>query len=110
MKEYNFHGTIELSEIGKELRTIAKLGEDFKILTGYGASVGVSKSKEKALNSLRKMKKEGLIKDFIPGDKINSILGVGEYFTSVKIKYQDRIRLDSDAKRGNPGMIFVFVR
>ena len=110
MKEYNFHGTIELSEIGKELRQIAKLGNDFKVLTGYGSSVGTSKSKEKALNSLRKMRKEGLIKDFIPGDKINSILGVGEYFTSVKLKYQGRLKDDKDARIGNPGMIFIFVK
>ena len=110
MREYDFHGTIELSDIGKELREIAKRNEDFKILTGYGSNTGMSKSKEKALNSLRKMKKEGLIKDFIPGDKINSILGVGEYFTSVKIKYMDKLKSDSDAKRGNPGMIFIFVK
>lgn len=109
MKEYDFHGTIELSEIGKELRTIAKKGKDFKILTGYGSTIGMSKSKEKALNSLKKMKKEGLIKDFIPGDRINSILGVGEYFTSVKIRYQQKLKEDPDARRGNPGMIFIFI-
>ena len=99
-----------MSEIGKELRKIAKLGNDFKILTGYGSSSGISLSKEKAMNSLKKMRKEGLIKDFIPGDKVNSILGVGEYFTSVKLKYDSRLKEEKDARIGNPGIIFIFVK
>ena len=62
MKTYDiFHGYTLISEIGKELRKIIiNEKSSFKILTGYGSKTGFSKSKQAALRSLAKIKKEGL--------------------------------------------------
>ena len=109
MKTYNIYGNILISEVGKELRRIIKFEKTaFKVLTGYGSKTGVSQSKNAALKSLRKMKKENLIDGYIVGDSLKKLLtdpNSDEY--EAKMKYERRLRNDKDY--GNPGIIFVFV-
>ncbi|MDR1793885.1 MAG: hypothetical protein LBR25_00605 [Erysipelotrichaceae bacterium] len=104
-----FHGQLLISDIGKELRRIAKIERGtFKILTGYGASTGVSQSKQAALKSLANMKREGLIAGYLPGDIRNQALSISSPFYDTKSKYWPQIKTDPDY--GNRGIIFVFVK
>ena len=108
MRKYeNFHGNIEISKIGFELRKIAKLGKDFKILTGYGSTCGLSKSRIAAIKSLSKMKNEGIIKGFLPGEVKFNILKENSPYYEDKINFSQRIKNDSDF--GNDGIIFIFI-
>lgn len=110
MKVYTqFYGETLITDIGKELRNIIKTEKNcFKILTGYGSTVGVSKSKNAALKSLAKMKEEGLIKGYFPGEvKDNLLTSASPYYES-KINYESIVKRDNDY--GNDGIIFIFVR
>ena len=111
MKIYDFHGSIPPNEVGKELRAIVRSGKsDFKVLTGYGSRNGICKSKDCALKSLRKMRKEGLIKGFLPAEFFTEIVRTSDEFYDVKMNYRNRITKDRDARYGNEGAIFVFVQ
>lgn len=109
MKTYReFHGEIPISDIGKRLREIAKRDNtSFKILTGYGSTSQVSKSKQAAIKSLNKMKKEGLIKGYLPGEIKYKILTQKDCYYEDKITFQDLIKNDPDY--GNDGIIFVIM-
>lgn len=110
MKTYTqFHGEILISDIGKELRIIAKKEKiAFKVLTGYGSKTGSSRSKNAVLKSLSKMKKEGLINGFFPGEIKNLLLTSSSPFYESKLKYEKAIKFDSDY--GNDGVTFIFIR
>ena len=103
-----FHGEIPISDIGKRLREIVRTTHtSFKILTGYGSTGVSSKSKQAAITSLSKMKKEGIIKAFLPGEVLTKLLTDKDYYYADKLKYQNVIKGDKDI--GNDGIIFVFV-
>lgn len=107
MKTYKeFHGEMPITEIGKMLRLIVKNGENFKILTGYGSLSGSCKSKNQALKCLAKMKKEGLIKGYLPGGL--NILSSNSPYLDDKLKYYNLIKNDVDYN--NDGIIFIFVK
>ncbi len=110
MKTYDFHGSIEISEIGKEIRRICKLESfSFKLLTGYGSSNGVSKSKSAAFKSLAKIKKEGLIKDYFSGDVLSRLqTNPNSYEYHIKNEYRQILKKDKDF--GNDGVIFVYIK
>ena len=109
MKTYTeFHGEIDISNIGKRLRLISKSEVCFKILTGYGASSYQSKSKQSALNSLSKMKKEGIISGYLPGEIAYQVLGETSIYYDTLLRYINIIKNDPDY--GNDGVIFVFVK
>lgn len=107
MKIYTeFHGQINSKDIGKILREIVKKeNQTFKILTGYGSTSNISKSKSAAIQSLKKMKKEGLIKGFIPGEVKYQVLTEKSPYYEDKIKYQNLLKNDIDY--GNEGIIYV---
>lgn len=110
MKLYEqFHGETAITNIGKEIRDILKDEQrDFKILTGYGSISNICLSKQAAIKSLTKLKKEGRIKGFLPGEiKYQVIDNKSPYFED-KSKYVNRIKSDKDY--GNEGVIFVFVK
>lgn len=110
MKTYDeFHGEVDISNIGKRLREIAKNERNnFKILTGYGSTCGKSKSKESAIKALTKMKKEGIIKGFLPGDINSKLIDETSPYYEAKNKYSGLIKKDEDFK--NDGIIFVFIK
>lgn len=111
MKLYNFHGTVPPDEVGKKLRDIVRGSRsDFKVLTGYGSQSGICRSKMMALKALRKMRKEGLIKGFLPAEIFTEIVYSANEFYDVKMNYRHRIEMDRDARYGNEGVIFVFVQ
>lgn len=109
MKTYKqFHGDILISNIGKELRLIVKTNKtSFKVLTGYGSFNGKSSSKGAVLKSLSKMKKEGLISGYFPGEVKSQILKDNSVFYDYKLKYETRVKKDYDY--GNAGIIFIFI-
>ena len=109
MKTYKeFHGEIPINDIGRRLREIARIeNKSFKILTGYGSSSGKSLSKDAAIKSLKKMKKDNLIKGFLPGEIKNIILKENDYFYLDKVKFINIIKNDPDY--GNDVIIFVFM-
>lgn len=109
MKTYReFHGETLITDIGKRLREIVKQEKtSFKILTGYGSTSTYSKSKQAAIKSLRKMKSEGLIKGFLPGEVKTKLLKQDDYFYEDKLKFGNDLRNDPDY--GNDGIIFIFV-
>lgn len=104
----NFHGLIDSKNIGKVLRDIAKLEKNnFKILTGYGSQCGICISKQVAIKSLLKMKREGIIKGFLPGEIKYQLLKPSSLYFIDKLKYFNVIKNDKDF--GNEGIIFVFL-
>lgn len=109
MKIYTeFHGQIDSKDIGKKLRELVKKEKQtFKILTGYGSTSNISKSKSAAIQSLKKMKKGGLIKGFIPGEIKFQVLSENSPFYEDKIKYQNILKNDIDY--GNEGIIYVIL-
>lgn len=110
MKTYKqFHGEIEINQIGKELRNIVRVEKDnFKVLTGYDSTSGKSLSKQAVIKTLTKLKKEGLIKGFLPGDIKYQLVNSNSYLYEDKMKYCDSIKNDNDF--GNEGIIFVFMK
>ena len=108
MKKYEeFHGNIETKHIGKKLREIALVEKtDFKIITGYGSTSGTSKSKEAALRTLAKLKKEGMIEGYLPGDVFQMLITEKSPYYEDKQKYRNRVKNDSDF--GNEGIIYIF--
>lgn len=110
MKTYHkFHGDIPAKDIGMSLRAIVKTeSKNFKILTGFGATTGMSNSKKSALKSLNKMKKEGLIKGYLPGEVKHQIISESQPFYEDMITFASMIKNDPDF--GNDGIIFIFVK
>lgn len=110
MKIYKqFHGEINKEDIGKELREIIKKEKNnFKVLTGYGSTCGKSSSKQAVIKSLNKMKKEGFIQGYLPGDIKYKILDNQSSFYEDKLKYS--VYIKNDADYGNEGIIFVFMK
>ena len=109
MKLYTeFHGNIEIKNIGKRLREISKIEKSFKIMTGYGSTNGVSLSKTAAIKSLNKMKKEGVIKGFFPGEVKNLLINETSNYYSDKQNFSQIVKNDPDY--GNDGIIFIFVK
>jgi hypothetical protein len=108
MKTYDLHGSVQLTEIGKEIRRICREERTaFKLLTGYGSTSGISKSKSTAMKSLNKIKKEGLIKDYFSGDVLSKLqTNVDSYEYHIKNNYFQKLKNDKDF--GNDGIIFVF--
>lgn len=110
MKVYReFHGDIRKEDIGKVLRDIVKKEkENFKILTGYGSTSTVSVSKIYALKSLKKMKKEGLIKGYLPGEvKYSSLTEKSDLYEN-KMRFSKFIKNDCDF--GNEGIVYIFIK
>ena len=107
-----FHGDIRGKDIGSELRRIVfevkKTKEKiFKILTGYGSTSGKSVSKNAALKSLKRMKSEGIINGYLPGEVKSQLLNETSPFYDDKLKYANIIKNDKDY--GNDGIIFIFL-
>ena len=109
MKTYKeFHGETPITDIGKRLREIIKQEKtSFKILTGYGSTSNNSKSKQAAIKSLIKLKNEGLIKGFLPGEIKSKLLTENDYYYEDKLKYGSSLKNDQDY--GNDGIIFIFL-
>ena len=103
-----FHGDIPTDRIGQELRRINKTEKGiYKILTGFGSTTGICKSKESAIKALRKMKKEKMIKGFIPADKLTQLLQGRDEFFDLKVEYDKILKRDKDY--GNDGVIYIII-
>ncbi|CDC71359.1 unknown [Staphylococcus sp. CAG:324] len=103
-----FHGSIPQKDIGKRLREIVKKETKyFKIMTGYGSTTGSCSSKQAAIKSLFKMKNEGLIRDFLPGEVRYEPLTSASPYYKAKMEYGNQIKNDSDY--GNEGIVFIFI-
>lgn len=75
-----------------------------KVIHGYG-STGVGGSIKKMVHSyLKRIKSEGIIKDFLPGEAVKELMGFDQTIT----KYRAYIKDDHDFKIGNPGITYIF--
>jgi hypothetical protein len=86
------------------IKKLDKTTKIIKIIHGYGSS-GAGGSIKKMVNSyLKRLKNEGIIKDYLPAEAIKDLMG----FDQTIIKYKVYIKDDSDFKRGNPGITYIF--
>ena len=110
MRQYSeFHGEMPAKMIGKRLREIAAKEQVFKIVTGYGSSSGIQKSKQAALKALSNMVKEGVIAAYLPAEKVFEVsVNENDIYYKARTTYENILREDND--KGNEGVIYVFVR
>ena len=81
-----------------------KSNKIFKIIHGYGSS-GVGGNIKKMVHSyLKRLKNEGIIKDYLPAEAIKDLMG----FDQTIIKYKPFIKDDIAFKQGNPGITYIF--
>jgi hypothetical protein len=86
------------------IKNLDKSNKIFKIIHGYGSS-GVGGSIKKMVHSyLKRLKNERIIKDYLPAEAIKDLMG----FDQTIIKYKAYIKDDTDFKRGNPGITYIF--
>jgi hypothetical protein len=86
------------------IKNLDKTTKIIKIIHGYG-STGVGGSIKKMVHSyLKRIKNEGIIKDYLPGEATKELMG----FDQTIVKYKLYIKGDSDFKRGNPGITYIF--
>ena len=110
MKKYKeFHGDVPVDMIGKRLREIARQEAVFKIVTGYGSTTGIQKSKQAALKVLANMVRQNLIVAYLPGEKVYDFsVNTNNIYYKARTVYENVLRSDKD--KGNEGIIYVFVK
>jgi hypothetical protein len=110
MKTFNIeHGFPSQKEARLQLdnyiNNLDKSNKIIKVIHGYGSS-GVGGSIKKMVHSyLKRIKSEGIIKDYLPGEAIKELMG----FDQTIVKYKTYIKDDKDFKTGNPGITYIFV-
>ncbi len=77
-----------------------------KIIHGYGSSGVGGKIKHMVHEILENLKESNQIRDFIPGEALVSFMGYADLIQ----KYKPLILNDSDFKRGNDGITYVFIK
>lgn len=77
-----------------------------KIIHGYGSSGKGGKIKEQCRAMLEIKKQRGIIKEYLPGEAIQSFMG----YVDVIEKYKKLLQGDPDYSRSNDGVTFVFFR
>ncbi len=77
-----------------------------KIIHGYGSSGVGGKIKHMVHEVLESLKETNQIRDFIPGEALVSFMG---YADTIQ-KYKPLIMSDSDYRRGNDGITYVFIK
>jgi hypothetical protein len=108
MKTFDFHDSgILVSEVGARIRKLinecVSKNEKYLVLnTGYGSTSGICKTKEGAINSLRKCKKEKIIIDFFPGNP-----QLGSLFSETLELYKKNF---NSRDLQNDGFIFIIIK
>lgn len=77
-----------------------------KIIHGYGSSGVGGKIKHMVHEVLSDLKDSNQIRDFIPGEALVSFMGYADLIQ----KYKPLIMNDSDYRRGNDGITYVFIK
>lgn len=77
-----------------------------KIIHGYGSSGVGGKIKQMVHQTLDTLKSAHQIQDYIPGEALVSFMG----YADVIQKYKHLIIQDSDYKKGNDGITYVFIK
>jgi DNA-nicking Smr family endonuclease len=86
------------------INSLDKTTKITKIIHGYGSS-GVGGSIKKMVHSyLKRIKNEGIIKDYLPGEATKELMG----FDQTISKYKPFIKDDIAFKQGNPGITYIF--
>lgn len=82
-----------------------KKGEIYKLIHGFGSSGSGGKIKLMVVSNLKRLKNEGKITDFIPGEAIKFNLG----YDLIIQKYKKVLTQDQDFKRANEGITYVII-
>ena len=77
-----------------------------KVIHGYGSSGVGGKIKTMVHDTLEMLKDQNQIRDFIPGEALVSFMGYADLIQ----KYKPLILNDSDYKKGNDGITYVFIK
>lgn len=77
----------------------------YKIIHGYGSSGVGGQIKKMVVSNLKKLKNDNIIKDFLPGEAINYLMG----YDNIVQKYINLLKQDPDYKRTNEGITYVFI-
>ncbi len=77
-----------------------------KIIHGYGSSGVGGKIKHMVHETLNTLKDQHQIMDYIPGEALVSFMGYADLIQ----KYKPLIQQDSDFKKGNDGITYVFIK
>ena len=77
-----------------------------KIIHGYGSSGVGGKIKQMVHQTLQMLKDQNQIRDYIPGEALVSFMGYADLIA----KYKALIQNDSDYKKRNDGITYVFIK
>jgi hypothetical protein len=77
-----------------------------KIIHGYGSSGVGGKIKHMVHEVLDVLKENNQIRDYIPGEALVSFMGYADLIQ----KYKPLIMNDSDYRKGNDGITYVFIK
>ncbi len=83
-----------------------KFEKVIKIIHGYGSSGVGGKIKQMVHTTLEMLQLQNQIRDFIPGEALVSFMGYADLIQ----KYKPLIQNDSDFKKGNDGITYVFIK
>lgn len=111
MKEFDIHHSMPSVEVAMHsLDMFINLNKSsasvIKIIHGYGSTGRGGAIKAAALANLKAKMKQGIIKAFIPGEAISTPMGYDDLIR----KYKDYLQTDSDYKKGNDGITYVFFK
>jgi hypothetical protein len=111
MKEFDIHHgkpTVEaaISLLKLHLSIQKRTEKVIKIIHGYGSSGMGGKIKIAAREYIEEEYHKNRIQDYIPGEAIYTPMGFDETIRS----YKSLIQMDSDYKKGNDGITYVFFK
>ena len=111
MKEFDIHHSMPSVEVAMHSLdmyiSLSRSGNFvIKIIHGYGSSGRGGAIKLATRENLDKKQAQGMIKAYIPGEAISTPMG----FDDLIRKYRNIIQNDSDFKKGNDGITYVFFK
>ncbi|MCU0104864.1 hypothetical protein N7603_04255 [Acholeplasma vituli] len=77
-----------------------------KIIHGYGSTGVGGKIKQMVHTTLETLKAQHQIQDYIPGEALVSFMGYADLIQ----KYKPLIQTDSDYRKGNDGITYIFIK
>ena len=77
-----------------------------KIIHGYGSTGVGGKIKQMVHTTLGTLKAQQQIQDYIPGEALVSFMGYADLIQ----EYKPLIQTDSDYRKGNDGITYVFIK
>ena len=111
LKEFDIHHGLPSVEVAlQSLEMFIKLSKNnssvIKIIHGYGSTGKGGLIKIACRAEIEKKYRQGIVKAYIPGEAISTPMGFDE---TIRL-YQKLIQTDSDYRKGNDGITYVFFK